>query len=165
MWVLGWSQVSLVLLQWLCEYMCVAVPTLHWLVHENNYLRRGILSSNTNWCSCVANYLWWMLRPIHMGTAMRIKCASNPVCRVHIKSDTHHVQSTLGGGFHGSGFKLDCNIIHDSREVVPTVGFLAWLLAWLVAHVVSVLLLQQCWGRKRFILWWLRRVVQRGKIK
>ena len=71
-----------------------------------------------------------------MGTVMCIECAYNPVCRVHIKSEAHRVQS----------------IVHDSHEVVPTVGFLSCLLAWLVVRVVSVLLLQQCWGRKRLVL-------------
>ena len=48
-------------------------------------------------------------------------------------------------------------IIHDLREVTPTMRF--WLahwfsFSWLVVHVmslVSVLLLQRCWGRKRLV--------------
>ena len=88
---------------------------------------------------------------IHISTTMRIECASNPVCRVHMKSDVHHIQSTSGGGL-----EVDSNwivlLFMIPCWVVPTVGFLACLLAWLVARVVSVLLLQECWGRKRLVL-------------
>ena len=62
--------------------------------HNNGWMRVvcGWTSQNT-------------LRPVHMDTAMRIECVSNPVCRVHINpleiwcaSNAHCVQSTSGVG-------------------------------------------------------------------
>ena len=71
----------------------------------------------------------------------------------------------------GCAFKEDCIIIHDSRKVTTTARSLA-LLALLIGltygaclWVLFVLLLQQCWGRNRFVCWWSTRVVQQGKIK
>ena len=52
---------------------------------------------------------------------------------------------------------MDYIIIHDLREVMPTMRnwFARWLgFLWLVARVislVSVLLLQRRWGRKRLV--------------
>ena len=56
-----------------------------------------------------------------------------------------------------SGLKLDYIIIDDLHEVTPTMRFwlARWLgFSWLVARVislVSVLLLQRHWGRKRLV--------------
>ena len=47
---------------------------------------------------------------------MCIECASSPI---HLKR------------WIGSGLKLDYNIIHDLREITPTMRFLACSLAWL----------------------------------
>ena len=45
------------------------------------------------------------LRPIHMGTTMCIKCASNPVCRIHMNpleiqcsSSPVHLKRWIGSG-------------------------------------------------------------------
>ena len=69
-------------------------------------------------------------------------------------------------------FKQDRIIIHDSREVTPTTRSLARL-ALLVGlaygaclSLLSVLLLQQRWGKKEACLLMAKQsVVQHGKIK
>ena len=55
-------------------------------------------------------------RAVHMNTAMRIECALRSI---HL------------GRWFGSGLKLDYIIIHDLREVTPTMRSLACSLAWL----------------------------------
>ena len=75
-----------------------------------------------------------------MHTVMHIECALHPV---HF------------GRWIVSGLKPDYIIVHDLREVTPTMKSLACSLAWLVmALVMSWLLswlLQQCWERKRLV--------------
>ena len=56
------------------------------------------------------------LRRVHMDTAKQIECALSPI----------HLQRWIG-----SGLKLDYIIIHDLREVMPTMRSLACSLAWL----------------------------------
>ena len=72
------------------------------------------------------------LRPVHMDTAMHIECASHPI----------HLRRWIG-----SGLKLNCIIIHDLREITPTMRSLACSLAGLSWPVV---LLQRRWGRDLF---------------
>ena len=93
-----------------------------------------------------------------MNTAMHIKCAFNPVCRIHMNpleiryaSNVHHVQSTSEGGLEVDS-KLDYIIIKDSCEVAPTMKF--WL-----AHFLDLVYLyvQLCscsytWRRKKLVL-------------
>ena len=56
-----------------------------------------------------------------------IECTFNPVCHIHMNS--LEIQCALHpvhlGRWIGSGFKQDCIVIHDSCEVMPTMGSLA----------------------------------------
>ena len=88
--------------------------------------------------------------------------------RIWCESDRIHLLRWFG-----CAFKHDHIIIHDSLKVTPTctVRSLAWL-ALLVGlaygaclWLLSVLLLQQCWGGNRLVCWWSSRVVRYGKIK
>ena len=70
-----------------------------------------------------------------MGTAMCIECASNPVCRVHMKSDAHHVQSTLGGGLEVDSNWIALLFMIHARLCLPWDFWLAcWLGLWHVLY-------------------------------
>ena len=73
------------------------------------------------------------LRAVHMDTAMRIECASNPVSAFtwHWIGIRCALRSIHLGRWFGSGLKPDYIIIHDLREVTPTMRSLACSLAWL----------------------------------
>ena len=55
----------------------------------------------------------------------------------------HHIQSASGGGLKAD-LKLDFIIIHDSREVMPTMRSLACSFSWLVPRIISLFQLCSC---------------------
>ena len=91
-------------------------PTSGFYLHET---RKPLGQSHTctqtlNTCTLKLN-----LRPVHLDSTMCIECASNPPHEV----DSKWIQT---------GFQY-------SREVMPTLWSSACTLAWLVAHIISLL--------------------------
>ena len=85
-----------------------------------------------------------LLRRFHMGTLMRIECASDPDrLRSHECALTWCASKRIHlVRWFGCAFQQDC-IIHDSRKVTPTTRSLAWL-AWLMVRVYRSFLFCSC---------------------
>ena len=71
-----------------------------------------------------------------MGTVMRIECASNPVCRVHMHEIiVHHVQSTSGVGLEVDSNWIALLLMIHVRLCLPWDFWLAcWLGMWHVLY-------------------------------
>ena len=94
---------------------------------------------------------------------MRIECASNPVCRVHMKSDMHHIQSASGVGLEVDSNWIVLLFMIHARLCLPwDFGLIAGLACGTccISSALAAML-----GEKEACFMMAEKSVQRGKIK